>query len=301
MHRMYTEFGTIITAAITPFASSGEVDHEEFRRLLRYLVDHGSDGVVVAGTTGESPTLSDEEKLACLRTAIDEIGDRASVLAGTGTNDTQHTVALTRAAVEAGADGVLVVTPYYNKPPREGLLRHFAAAARAAGDTPVMLYNVPSRVVVDLEPELIAELAQIPNVVALKQAHPDLRELREIRALAPDLAIYAGDDTSLMPMLPEGIVGVVSVASHVIGESMARVVELWNAGDETGARELGGRLEDVYETLGITTNPIPVKAAMHLLGFDVGSPRLPLVEASGLQRERIRTMLERHELVTSHA
>jgi 4-hydroxy-tetrahydrodipicolinate synthase len=298
---MYTGFGTIVTPVITPFAADGSVDHDELRRVLRHLEANGSDGVVIAGTTGESPTLSDDEKLACLRTAIDEVGGRLAVLAGTGTNDTHHSVQLTRAAVEAGADGLLVVSPYYNKPPREGLLRHFAAVAAAAGDTPVMLYNVPSRVVIELEPDLIAELARIPNVVALKQAHPDLRALKEIRTLAPDLAVYAGDDVSLLPFLPEGVLGVVSVASHVVGTQMKQVVELWQDGREDEARELAAELEDVYDTLGITTNPIPVKAAMQLLGFEVGAPRLPLVEASGMEVERIRAMLTRHDLVAAHA
>lgn len=298
---MYTGFGTIVTAVITPFGSDGSVDHDQLRRVLRHLEATGSDGVVIAGTTGESPTLSDEEKLACLRTAVDEVGGRLAVLAGTGTNDTAHSIELTGRAVEAGADGVLVVAPYYNKPPREGLLRHYGAIASAAGNVPVMLYNVPSRVVIDLEPELIAELARIDNVVALKQAQPDLAALREVRALAPDLAVYAGDDTSLLPMLPDGIVGVVSVASHVVGARMKQVVELWQEGRHDEARELGARLEDVYETFGITVNPIPVKAAMELLGFEVGAPRLPLVPATGMQRERIRAMLERNELAVAHA
>lgn len=298
---MFTGFGTIVTAVITPFGPDGSVDHDELRRILRHLEATGSDGVVVAGTTGESPTLSDREKLDCLRTAVDEVGGRLAVLAGTGTNDTSHSVQLSRLAVEAGADGLLVVAPYYNKPPRDGLLRHFGAIASAAGDVPVMLYNVPSRVVIDLDPELVAELARIDNVVALKQAHPDLAELREIRSLAPDLAIYAGDDTSLLPMLPHGVLGVVSVASHLVGDRMKQVVELWNEQRHDDARELGAQLEDVYETLGITTNPIPVKAAMQLLGFDVGPPRLPLVEATGMQLERIRAMLERHELAVAHA
>jgi 4-hydroxy-tetrahydrodipicolinate synthase len=156
-------------------------------------------------------------------------------------------------------------------------------------------------VVLDLEPDLIAELARIPNVVALKQAHPDLRELREIRTLAPDLAVYAGDDTSLLPFLPEGVLGVVSVASHVVGTQMKQVVELWQDGREQEARELGTELEDVYETLGMTTNPIPVKDAMQRIGFEVGAPRLPLVEATGMEVERIRAMLARHELVATHA
>jgi 4-hydroxy-tetrahydrodipicolinate synthase len=297
---MYTGFGTIVTAAVTPFDSSGEVDHDELRRLLRHLEATGSDAVVIAGTTGESPTLSDDEKLACIRTAVDEVGGRLAVLAGTGSNDTRHSVELTRVAAEAGADGFLVVTPYYNKPPREGLVRHFTEVARAAGDKPVMLYNVPPRVVLELEPDLVADLARIPNVVALKQAHPDQRALREIRTLAPELAVYAGDDVSLLPMLPDGVVGVVSVASHVVGAELKQIVELWRDGREAEARELGEQLEDVFETLSMTTNPIPVKAAMRLLGFEVGAPRLPLVEATGLQQERIRAMLERHDLVASH-
>jgi 4-hydroxy-tetrahydrodipicolinate synthase len=298
---MYTDFGTIVTAVVTPFGADGSVDHDELRRILRHLEATGSDGVVIAGTTGEAPTLSDDEKLACIRTAVDELGGRVAVLAGTGSNDTSHSVHLTRLAIEAGADGVLVVAPYYNKPPREGLLKHFTAVAAAAGDAPVMLYNVPSRVVINLEPDLVAELATIPNVVALKQAHPELRELSEIRMLAPDLAVYAGDDTSLWPMLPHGVLGVVSVASHVVGAEMKQVVELYRDGRENEARELAAELEDVYETLGITTNPIPVKAAMALLGFEVGAPRLPLVDATGMQQERIRAMLERHELVAAHA
>lgn len=299
---MFMGFGTIVTAVITPFAADGSVDHDELRRILRHLEATGSSGVVVAGTTGESPTLSDDEKLACFATAVDEVGGRLSVIAGTGSNDTRHAVELTRRAVELGVDGVLVVSPYYNNPPRDGLLQHFTAVAQAAGSTPVMLYNVPARTVVNLEPDLVAELAQLPNVVALKQANPELRQTSEIRALAPDLAIYAGNDTSLLPMLPEGIVGVVSVASHVIGSQMRRVVELWQDGQEAEARELSEQLDDVYETInGLTTNPIPVRAAMAELGFSIGTPRLPLVDATGIQRERVRAMLERNDLVATHA
>ncbi|MCW2923875.1 MAG: Dihydrodipicolinate synthase [Thermoleophilia bacterium] len=299
---MYTGFGTIVTAAVTPFGADGSIDHDEWRRLLRHLEATGSDAVVVAGTTGESPTISDEEKLELVRSAVDELAGRLRVIAGTGSNDTRHAVELTRRAVEAGADGILVVSPYYNNPPREGLVRHFTAVCRAAGDTPVMLYNVPARTVVNLEPDLVAELAQLPNVVALKQANPELGQFVEIRSLAPDLAIYAGNDDTLLPMLAEGAVGVVSVASHVIGDRMQRVVELWREGREAEARELADELGDVIATINtLTTNPIPVKAALQLLGFEVGPPRLPLVEATGMQRERIRAMLERHELVATHA
>lgn len=293
---MYTAFGSIVTAAVTPFDGSGQLNLEAFRRLLRHLVEHGSDAVVVCGTTGESPTLTDDEKLTLIRTAIDELDGSAPVIAGTGTNDTAHSVELTRAAAQAGADGILAVTPYYNKPPREGLLRHFAAIANAAGDIPVIVYNIPSRVVINLEPDVIAELASIDNVVALKQAQPDLAQLREVLSLSPSLAVYAGDDTSLLPMVPLGAIGGICVASHLVGESMHRVVELLRSGDQAAAHELSSTLDDVYETLAVTTNPIPVKAALNLLGFEAGPPRLPLVAATGVQLDRIRAMLERHEL-----
>lgn len=300
---MYTNFGTIITAVITPFSDDGSVDYDELRRILRHLDATGSDGVVIAGTTGESPTLSDDEKLASLRTAIDEVGDRMAVIAGTGSNDTAHSEHLTRLACQAGADGVLVVAPYYNNPPRDGLLRHFTKVARAAGDTPVMLYNVPARTVVNLEPELVAELAaKVDNVVALKQANPELDQLRAVRELAPDLAIYAGNDTSLLPMLAEGAIGLVGVATHLVGDHLQRIAALQLSGDAAAARDAYASIEDVVEIINtLTTNPIPVKAAMAELGFGNGTLRLPLVEATGMQRERIRTVLERHELIAAHA
>lgn len=297
---MYTGFGSIVTAAVTPFDAAGRLDLEVFRAVLRHLAANGSDAVVVTGTTGESPTLRDDEKLELWRTAVDEVGGTIPVIAGAGTNDTAHSEMLVRAACEIGVDGILAVTPYYNKPPRDGLYRHFARVAEASS-VPVIVYNIPGRVVVNLEPDLIAELAELPGVVAVKQANPDISQANEIASLAPDLAIYAGDDTSLMPMLPVGAVGVISVASHVVGRDMARVVELYRSGDEAGARELSATLEDVYETMAMTSNPIPVKAAMELLGFAVGEPRLPLVAASGLQREKIRAMLDRHGVATAHA
>jgi 4-hydroxy-tetrahydrodipicolinate synthase len=298
---MDAPFGTIVTAVVTPFAADGSVHLDEFRRILRHLVQNGSDGIVVTGTTGESPTLSDDEMAALWRTAVEEVGGQASVIAGTGSNNTAHAVELTRRAVELGVDGILTVTPYYNKPPREGLVRHFTAVARAAGDVPVVLYNIPGRCVVNLEPDLLAELARIDNVVAVKQANPDLVQAAELRSLAPDLALYAGDDTSLLPMLPYGAVGVISVASHVVGTEMRRVCELWQAGSEAEATELGTSLDDVYETLMVTSNPIPVKAAMQLLGFEVGDPRLPLTPATSMQVERVRSMLERHGVATVNA
>lgn len=297
---MHTGFGTIITAAVTPFHADGSIDLDAFRGLLRHLVTHGSDSIVVTGTTGESPTLSDDEKVLLWKTAVDEVGDEIPVIAGTGTNDTAHSVHLTRRACEAGVDGVLVVTPYYNKPPREGLIKHFTAVARAS-TVPVILYNIPGRVVINLEPDVIAELAALDNVVAIKQAQPDLAQFREIRRLAPTLAMYAGDDDSFLPMLREGAIGVISVASHIVGADMARVAALWSSGDEQAAEDLSAQLDDVYEALAITANPIPIKAALNLMGLAVGHVRLPLVDATQMQRERIRGMLLRHDLVTTPA
>ncbi len=294
---MDAPFGAIVTAAVTPFGADGTVNHDALRVLLRHLVSHGSDAVVVCGTTGESPTLTHDEQLAVIRTAVDELAGRAPVIAGTGSNCTAHAIEMTREAVRAGVDGVLVVTPYYNKPPREGLVRHFTQVARAAGDTPVILYNIPARVVINLDPSLIVELAAIDNVVALKQANPDLAETSEIAARAPELAIYAGDDTSLMPMLPLGAVGGICVASHLVGDRMGQLVQAWKAGDAERAALLDQQLQDVYETLAISTNPIPIKAAMAELGFDVGEPRLPLCDVTGMQRARIRSMLERQQLL----
>jgi 4-hydroxy-tetrahydrodipicolinate synthase len=294
---MDAPFGRIVTAVITPFSETGDVDYAVFRELLNYLIDHGSDGVVVCGTTGESPTLSDDEKVQLFRVAVEESAGRAAIIAGTGSNDTARTVELSQRACDAGVDGLLVVTPYYNKPPREGLIRHFTAVSRAS-TVPVIVYNVPSRVVTNLDPELLAELGQLSNVVAVKQANPDLVETSELRALAPDLAIYAGNDDQLLPIMRLGGVGGICVASHVVGREMAQIAERYLAGDETGAQELDESLQDVYEVLNtLTTNPIPVKAAVRLLGFAVGGPRLPLVDASGMQLERIGSMLQRHGLM----
>ncbi len=297
---MHTGFGTIITAAVTPFTADGSIDLDAFRSILRHLASNGSDSIVVTGTTGESPTLSDDEKVLLWKAAVDELGGEIPIIAGTGTNDTAHSVHLTQRACEAGVDGILVVTPYYNKPPREGLIKHFTAVARASS-VPVILYNIPGRVVINLEPDVVAELSLLDNVIAIKQAQPDLEQFREIRRLAPTLAIYAGDDDSFFPMLREGAVGVISVASHIIGTQMARVADAFNSGEHAAAAELAAQLDDVYESLAITANPIPIKAALNLMGLEAGHVRLPLVDATQLQRERIRGMLLRHDLVTTPA
>jgi 4-hydroxy-tetrahydrodipicolinate synthase len=282
--------GEVLTATVTPFDSSGAVDYDRYGELCTYLVDNGSDGVVVSGTTGEAPTLSDDERLALLRTAIDAIGDRATVVAGTGTYSTAHSVHLTEQAHEAGAHGFLVVTPYYNKPPPRGIVAHFQAVA-AASDRPVMVYNIPSRVVINIEPETMAQLAEIPNVTSVKQANDDLDQAERILELGLDL--YAGDDNLIYPFLELGGKGGVCVHTHVVGPQVAEMVRRYRDDDTEGARRIDEELAPAYELLAVTTGPIQIKAALNLLGQDVGGHRLPLVEASDAERAQIRDCLER--------
>jgi 4-hydroxy-tetrahydrodipicolinate synthase len=286
--------GEVLTAAVTPFRGDGEVDDDAFRRLCRHLVENGSDGVVVAGTTGESPTLSDDERLRLVATAVDELKGRATVVAGTGTYSTAHSVHLTREAHALGADAFLVVAPYYNKPPQRGIVRHFEAVA-AATDRPVVVYNIPARVVVNIEPQTITELARIPNVRAVKQANDDLAQARHI--LDTGLELYAGDDNILGAFLELGGAGGVCVHTHVVGPRVKEQVAAWKRGDHDASRAIDRELEPAYDLLKVVTNPIAIKCALGLLGHDVGGLRLPLVEATDEEREQIRSCLERLKLL----
>lgn len=287
--------GAILTAMVTPFDPDGRVDEAATAALARHLVEHGSDGLVMAGTTGEASTLSDDEKVALYRVAKREVGDRASVVAGTGSNDTAHSVHLTRLAAEAGADAALVVTPYYNRPPRAGIVAHVAAIAEVG--VPVILYNIPSRTGLNMEPDLIAELSGIPNVVALKQANPDLDQCRAV-AETTDLVIYAGNDDMTLPVAEMGGAGVISVASHLVGEEMGAIVAAARAGDVEEARRRDAALGDLYAALFVTTSPILIKAALEMLGLiPSGRLRLPLVEATPVQRDILRTVLERQGIL----
>ncbi len=282
--------GRICTAMATPFAADGSLDVEATRFLARHLVDHGSEGLVLAGTTGEGPTLTDAEKLELFEVVLDEVGADARVIANTGTYDTAHSVHLTRAARRLGVHGFLAVTPYYNKPPAEGLARHFAAIAAAADGLPVIVYNIPQRVILNLEPALIARLArESANVVAVKQATTDLEQARAI--LDAGLVLYAGNDDLLAPFLEIGGSGGIHVASHLVGSDMLRMCELAEAGDFEGVRTLDRELSPVYEALSVTTNPIPLKAALELVGLRAGAPRLPLVEATDEQCAVLRSAL----------
>jgi len=283
--------GDVLTAIVTPFHEDGSVDLDAFRELAVFLVDHGSDGLVVAGTTGEAPTLSDDEKLALFAAAIEAVGDRATVIAGTGTYDTAHSVHLTERAHELGIDGILVVTPYYNKPPQRAIVRHFEEIA-AATDKPVIAYNIPGRVVVNIEPATIARLAEIENVAAVKQAYDDLEQARFIVEQTP-LDLYAGDDNLLFPFLELGGVGGVCVHTHVWGPQTSEMVRRHHAGDVEGARALNAEMAPAYELLKIQTNPIPIKAALNLLGHRVGGYRLPMVEPTEDELRQVRSCLER--------
>jgi 4-hydroxy-tetrahydrodipicolinate synthase len=279
---------------VTPFAEDGSVDIDAARRLASHLVDHGSHGLVVAGTTGEAPTLSDSEKLSLFHAILDEVGGRATVIANTGSNDTRHTVQLTARACATGVDGVLVVTPYYNKPNRAGLRAHFEAVASAAGETPVALYNIPSRTVINLPPEFMADLARdIDNVVAVKQANDD--ELGPIDGLD----VLAGNDAAFLRTLELGGTGGVLVSSHLVGDEMRAIYDAHRAGDAARAGEIDAGIRPIYEATTVTSNPIPVKAALEMLGLIDGHLRLPMVPASDDERAAVRATLERHGLLVA--
>jgi 4-hydroxy-tetrahydrodipicolinate synthase len=283
--------GEVLTAIVTPFRSDGSVDFHRFAALAHHLVEHGSDGLVVAGTTGESPTLSDDERLELIRVALGAVGDRATVIAGTGTYSTAHSVHLTRKAHELGAHGFLVVTPYYNKPPQRGIVEHFKAIA-AASDRPIVVYNIPARVVINVEPATIVELAKIPTVKAVKQANDDLHQARRIIEDA-GLDLYAGDDNVLYAFLEVGGVGGVCVHTHVVGPQVKEMIRLYKQGDHVEARRINESLEPAYELLKVQSNPIAIKAALNVLGHEVGGLRLPLVEANEDEQEQVRGCLER--------
>ncbi|HEY3018268.1 MAG TPA: 4-hydroxy-tetrahydrodipicolinate synthase [Gaiellaceae bacterium] len=283
--------GEVLTAVVTPFKPDGAIDFERFRELAQYLVESGSDGVVVAGTTGESPTLGDDERFELFRVAVETLNGHGTVVAGTGTYSTAHSVHLTREAHELGVDGFLVVTPYYNKPPARGIVEHFRAIADVS-DRPIVVYNIPGRVVINIEPETIVELAEIPTVRAIKQANDDPVQARRI-VEETDLDLYAGDDNLIFPFLELGAIGGVCVHTHVVGPRVKAMIRAFREGDPETARQIDEELEPVYELLKVQTNPIAIKAALNLLGHDVGGLRLPLVQANEGEVARVRACLER--------
>ncbi len=285
-------FGRVVTAMVTPFSADGSVDLELTARLADHLVSQGSDGLVVCGTTGESPTLSWDEQHDLFAAVKGAVGDRAKVLAGSGSNCTAEAVEATRQAAALGADGALVVVPYYNKPPQDGLEAHFRAVAAAAPLLPLMLYNIPGRTGTSLEPATVARLLDCPNVVSFKAASGTTEEVSALRVLCGDrLAIYSGDDALTLPMLAVGAVGVVSVASHLAGPEIRAMIRAFLAGDLAEALALHEQLLPLCKALFCTTNPIPVKAALELCGWPVGAPRLPLLSATADVRQRLSETL----------
>jgi 4-hydroxy-tetrahydrodipicolinate synthase len=285
-----SDLGAILTAIVTPFDDDLRVDEDAFVVIARHVLDHGSDGLVVCGTTGEAATLSDEEQRRLVELAVGEFGDGATIVAGAGSNDTRHAVHLTERATAAGADAILSVTPYYVRPNRRGIRRHYEEVARAT-DKPIVLYNIPSRTGTDMPNDLLAELAQIDHIEAVKQARPT--DLAPIEGLD----LYAGNDDMLADVLDLGGPGGICVSSHIVGDEMRRMVD-----DPDARREIHQRLSDVFATLFITSSPTPVKAALNMLGFRAGRLRLPMVDANDDEAAQIRAMLERHGLLeVAHA
>jgi 4-hydroxy-tetrahydrodipicolinate synthase len=289
---MDSMLGQVLTAMVTPFSAGGAVNSEAFKRLCAHLLDNGSDGLVVAGTTGEAPTLTDDERMELFAAAVDIAHDRgATVIAGTGTYSTAHSVHLTREAHGLGVDGFLVVTPYYNKPPPRGTIAHFRAIADVT-DKPIVAYNIPQRVVLNLEPETLVELGEIPNVQYVKQATTDLDQARRIVSES-GLTLLAGNDDLLLPFLELGGKGGIFVYTHLVGPQVKELIARFEDGDVDGAREIDEGLRPIVDALAVSTNPIPVKAALNMLGHDVGGHRLPLVEATEDEKAAVRAALER--------
>lgn len=285
------EFGRLLTAMVTPFGPDGEVDYDAAARVAHHLVETGSDGIVVSGTTGESPTLTVEEKRSLFRAVKQAVGERAAVVAGTGNYCTRDSIELTRAAEAAGVDGIMLVVPYYNNPPQEGLYRHFRTVAENTA-LPIILYNVPSRSPRNLEAETTIRLAEVPNIAAIKEASGKLEQITRIIAQTPDsFRVYSGDDSSTLPLLGLGAYGVISVAAHLAGRQIRQMLDAFAAGRLAEAVEINGRLLPLFQACFCTTNPIPVKAGLEELGFSTGGVRLPLIPADEPVRATVRAAM----------
>ena len=290
------QFGRLITAMATPFAPDESLDLEGAATLARYLVSHGTESIVVAGTTGESPTLSKEEKRDLFTTVVEAVRGRAAVIAGTGTYSTAESIELSEMAAGCGVDGLLLVTPYYSRPPQSGLLRHFSAVAGAV-DLPIILYDIPSRTGRKIEHPTLLELAKVPNIIGVKDAAGDPAGTSKLAGAAPGFTIWSGDDALTLPMLSVGAIGVVSVASHVAGERIAESIAAHVKGDVEHAAAVDHELRPLYEVLFITSNPIPLKAALAMMGLPAGPCRSPLVDATDHEKTRIRAVLSKLGIV----
>lgn len=295
-------FGRVLTAMATPFLPSGEVNYAVAEELASHLANHGTDTVVVCGTTGESPSLTWDEEYDLFKAVKQAVAGKAKVLAGTGSNSTEEAIEATQKAAELGLDGSLQVVPYYNKPPQAGLHGHFQAIAQAVPDLPIMLYNVPGRTSCNLLPETVAQLSNIPNIVAIKEASGNLDQVSEISRHChqqglSDFEIYSGDDSLTLPMLSVGAVGVVSVASHLVGESLQSMIRAFEAGQNRQAAALHLKLFPLYKALFSVTSPIPLKVALELQGWSVGNCRLPLCEPSPEVHASMKDVLTKLDLL----
>ena len=277
---------------LTPFKADGTVNYAIAEQLAAYLADHGTDTLVVCGTTGESPTLSWDEEYELFQVVQKAVAGKAKVIAGTGSNSSQEAIAATQKAEKLGLNGSLQVVPYYNKPPQEGLYQHFKAIAQASPDLPLVLYNVPGRTGQNLQPETVARLAEIPNIVAIKEASGNVDQASQIRrSTPPEFTIYAGDDSLTLPLLAVGAKGIVSVASHIVGPELQQMIQAFEQGQTQAATQIHLRLFPLFKALFLTTNPIPVKAAMKLRGWDVGPSRLPLCDPPADVIAALKTVL----------
>ena len=290
-------FGEVLTAMVTPFNEDQTVNYEQAKKLAQHLVDNGSDGLVVLGTTGEVPTLSTAEKKKLLEVVVEEVGNQAKIIAGTGSYSTSDSIEMTKLAEEIGVDGAMLVTPYYNKPPQEALANHFQLVAKET-DLPVILYNVPSRTGRNLDPETVAELAKIDNIVAVKEASGKVNQAIKIDALTDDsFNIYSGEDCLTLPILSVGGTGVISVASHIVGSEIKEMIRAYKDGNVEKAHQKNAKLQEIFNAMFITTNPIPVKAALNLTGLDVGPLRPPLLEIKEDLKGELRNILVKNGLL----
>ena len=290
-------FGRLLTAMVSPFNNELGVDYDKAAALAEKLYKGGSDGLVVCGTTGESPTLTAEEKLKLIQVVVDAVGGKATVLAGTGSNNTAESVELTKAVQRLGVDGIMLVAPYYNTPSQEGLYQHFRTIAQSSS-LPVMIYNIPGRTGVNILPETMARLAEIPNIVAIKESSGNLEQVAKLRRLLPkEFVVYSGDDSLTLPILSVGGYGVVSVASHLVGRRIKDMIEAYTQGKVAVAAQINTELLPLFKSLFITTNPVPVKLALKIVGNPVGEVRLPLVSATEEEAQAIRKTLEEMHLV----
>lgn len=290
-------FGELVTAMVTPFDKDGEINYSAAEKLISHLLENGSDSILLAGTTGESPTLTDAEKLELFKFGVDKFGSRTKIIAGTGSYSTEHSVSLSRAASKAGVDCLLIVGPYYNKPGQAGLYEHFAAVANSV-DLPVILYNVPARTACNISAQTCIKLSKIKNIVGIKEAGSDFRQIAEIIRNTPDdFLVYSGNDGDTLPMLSLGAHGVISVASHLVGDSIKQMIGSFKQGNITESARLHNWLLDIFYGIFIVTSPVPIKAALNLAGINVGGTRLPLTGMEQSELEAFKKILKKYNLM----